>query len=454
MLAYVAENWESAYYAEVSLTADQFMKTDRVRRLKAKEPEPDGMRYYEITKDSPFQKEHMMALILYSDHTKLCTAFSATFRKWNPSESVDVVKARNQAYWWMSKRLREAIELFGNDGVRRWSNGQNGFAGADLEGPLYTGMSFRAVMPSVSIRMNGPTSFSKQFLVAQNFAKAGGITIELDLQFSHQRFFDTSWFSSFKEEDERLTIGGSFTLRIRSICSAMMSGLEKNKKNKSRVFFKRLFYFDSIISGSRLSEIKVKLTDNDVTQISNGLEMAQVKSEVKQYPFNTLNLFYANKKTVILNLDMIADMCAPQIQNSIFHSVRGRKIMEAEMKENVVAADESVNLLRLDFLNRFYNLEKLIIYTTHQNGFVEYQLSLRALMNVLQNLESVKDGTPIYCSVIATWADWDCRADGTRSWLNEASCSKIESHVFDTKFTCFHDACVNSSNDLLVIKSL
>ena len=50
MLAYVATNWEPAYYKDVSLKAEQYMKTDRVRRLKAKEPEPDGMRYYEITK--------------------------------------------------------------------------------------------------------------------------------------------------------------------------------------------------------------------------------------------------------------------------------------------------------------------------------------------------------------------------------------------------------------------
>eukprot|EP01084_Bolivina_argentea_P311918 539968_1 len=107
-------------------------------------------------------------------------------------------------------------------------------------------MSFVLVMPSFHIRLNGPTSTSKQIEIALNFSKNRGIIIQLNNEYleygRQQRFFNVSWISRFKGEDERFTFSGAFPLQIESVTNT------KTKQN-FQLFFKPLFYFDSLISG-------------------------------------------------------------------------------------------------------------------------------------------------------------------------------------------------------------
>ena len=196
------------YKNKILLKAQEFMETKRVKNIKAKQTDPLAMRYYDIASGAVLPSSHIMGLILYCDFTGLCTSFSSTFRRLYPLESLKGVKQRNKMYWWMSKILRETVEIYGDD---RW----------DEPGPFYCGMSFLMVMPSFSIRLNGPTSTTKQIEISMNFAKNEGIIIQLNNEHTaggyYQRFFNVSWLSAFKEEDERMTFGGSFQLQIQSI---------------------------------------------------------------------------------------------------------------------------------------------------------------------------------------------------------------------------------------------
>eukprot|EP01083_Nonionella_stella_P306018 1069973_1 len=73
---------------------------------------------YGIAKGDPIQFEHLLALVLYADYSDLSSHFSSTFRK-KPFETITSVKRRNAVYYWMSRRLRECVEIFGQ---YRWGD--------------------------------------------------------------------------------------------------------------------------------------------------------------------------------------------------------------------------------------------------------------------------------------------------------------------------------------------
>merc|ERR1712110_921024 len=68
---------------------------------------------YEISFDAVLLFDHLLSAIMYTDYSKLSTAFSSSFRKIKSFETLKSVKKRNACFYWMSRRLRELVELFG-----------------------------------------------------------------------------------------------------------------------------------------------------------------------------------------------------------------------------------------------------------------------------------------------------------------------------------------------------
>ena len=172
--------------------------------------------HYGIKGGTPLAVYNLMAVCLYTDFTDLCSNFSSTFRKIHPYESLSSIKRRNSKYWWMSKILRETVELYGKD-----TNRHNG-----LKGPFFTGMSFVMTMPEFMIRLCSPTSTTVHIEVATKFSGQTGIIIKLkagriggvDVGIDRVRAMDVSWISRYREEDERYDIiAKSFTF----ICIAI-----------------------------------------------------------------------------------------------------------------------------------------------------------------------------------------------------------------------------------------
>merc|ERR1712048_1161098 len=88
------------------------MQTEQVKHLTAKAIGTPYL-HYAIKTDAAISIHHLSALIFYCDFSALCTHFSSAFRKLNPFETLKSVKQRNAKYYWLSRRLREAVELFG-----------------------------------------------------------------------------------------------------------------------------------------------------------------------------------------------------------------------------------------------------------------------------------------------------------------------------------------------------
>ena len=182
------------YAQDIMDKAQHYMETETTKSIFADAEKAPP--HYGIYDEDPLRIQDLMSLIMYTDFTNLSSNFTATFRKKHPFESIESVKRRNSKYWWWSKTLRETIEIFGES---KWNS--------NLKGPFFTGMSFVMTMPQFLIRLCLPVSTSMHIEVATKFSGEDGLIITLNVDNTaatqHLRAFDCSWFSRFKEEDER-----------------------------------------------------------------------------------------------------------------------------------------------------------------------------------------------------------------------------------------------------------
>eukprot|EP01084_Bolivina_argentea_P060716 110906_1 len=196
----------------------------------------------EIRTGTALAVENMIAVILYTDHSDLSTAFSSTFRRNKSHETLASIKKRNREFWNWAKTLRETVQYWGDN---RWNNGNDN----GVTGPFYCGMSFQMLIPQFNIRLCGPTSTSVHFEIAEHFGGEVGIVMHLnnisDESSKWLRCFNCSWISCYTEEEERLFMGGDFAMAIETVT------VKKIKQDFSAVF-KSLYYFDCMINGTKM----------------------------------------------------------------------------------------------------------------------------------------------------------------------------------------------------------
>ena len=183
--------------------AAKYMDTNMVRSIKAFIGHSGSTKlYYGVVNGAPLRIDNLVSVILYTDFTDLSSNFTSTFRKISPYETLSSIKARNSRYWWMSKTLRETVELYGI-----WRDNYYGNRNSSLVGPFYTGMSYIMNIPQFAIRLCSPTSTSIHMEVAMKFSGETGIIIQLNTtDYAGDALlaaFDVSWISRYKEEDER-----------------------------------------------------------------------------------------------------------------------------------------------------------------------------------------------------------------------------------------------------------
>ena len=169
-----------------------------IKAIKAKNEE-DGTEppYYGINKDSPLLVEHLLSVLLYCDYTKHSASFSRSFRKTDEFEGLQSIKQRNSKYFWMAKRLRETVEIYGTCSAYR----------PYLNGPFYTGISRVINMPYFSIRLCSPTSTTLHIEVAMKFSGQQGMILSLNnprenAKCYYLRGFGVGAVSRYPEEDE------------------------------------------------------------------------------------------------------------------------------------------------------------------------------------------------------------------------------------------------------------
>ena len=166
----------------------------------------DVPRHYGIKCWASLTIDHLLSIILYTDTNELSSDFSASFRKRNPCETLSQIKGRNSQYWWWSRRLREAVELYGEiSGNSQYYNTLPTYETVHF----YTGTSKTMQIPSFCVRLCAPTSTSIHLEVAASFAGRDGMILQFGTNriihtiYNNLRLLDVSWISKYREEDER-----------------------------------------------------------------------------------------------------------------------------------------------------------------------------------------------------------------------------------------------------------
>eukprot|EP01083_Nonionella_stella_P183460 663099_1 len=338
--------------------------------------------HYGIEKGTSLTKEHLLSVVLYTDWSKLSTAFSATFRRQFEYETLYAIKSRNREFANWSRLLREAVEYFGNCGFfdeisDRMSDDER--KEYDFEsGPFFCGISEVMVIPEFNIRLNAPTSTTKQIEVAQRFSGDDGIILQLNNDGYFSSFCLTSWncawLSSFNEEDERIWFGGYSTIKVESILTV------SDSLNYQR-FLQPLFYLDSMMTGNQMNTHfqSSDITDSDYTILSHLIQFQKHQTNACKFPkyiYDTFLAFTRNKTQIVINIGCIA---------KYFDKLRNLVMSEISNKPYLIPGNGHINLLKPALFHLFPNLRSIVINSAEFGS--QYSLDIAALLDVLNDLE-------------------------------------------------------------------
>eukprot|EP01083_Nonionella_stella_P041659 112866_1 len=342
----------------------------------------EGHFHYAVDRESCLSFDHLVAVLLYTDYTKLSSNFTSSFRKKHVFETLQSIKRRNREYWWWSKTLRETVEIYGGC---RWGDGyyDSGRVRNRVRGPFYTGMSFVMNLPAFNIRLCSPTSTSKQFAVANRFSGDKGLVLQFDNPdievFRFTRAFNCSWISRFKEEDERLFFGGYHPLRVVSV------RLIETKQNFAPIIY--LFnYFDKMVSGATRMDMRstMKITPADKIMLRQLLDHVLGNSASTQYdPYiiSSFECFCHSKEQIALNLWSlyeINNIDDGKIRNMILHPLAVRDQTDEKKRGD----DDTNNLVRHEIFKVFTNLKRIAIASTLLSGKASCSISLVGLLSL------------------------------------------------------------------------
>eukprot|EP01084_Bolivina_argentea_P206397 352413_1 len=159
---------------------------------------------YGIKRNSTITLNHILSVLLYTNHTDLSSQFSRSFRKLSPSETDDALKKRHSEYYNWAKTLREAVECWGTYLIQ-----------AESINAFYHGISCQMLFDGFNKRFCAPTSTTLQYSTAVMFANQGnGIVITIKNNVTVSAFYNCVSWSDFPGESEMLFLGGFQLLEI------------------------------------------------------------------------------------------------------------------------------------------------------------------------------------------------------------------------------------------------
>eukprot|EP01084_Bolivina_argentea_P248062 414943_1 len=273
----------------------------------------------------------------------------------------------------VSKYLNELICYYGING----DEDENKYE----YGPFFSGVSCVLNIGSFAIRLNAPTSTSKQIAVASRFCNEKGIIIQLNNIANAsagglERFMDCSWLSNYPEEDERLFIRGRYKLEIESI--RLYDKINGTWKNYQR-FFRTFYLFDSLLSGDWPADIQTPVTIKDVKILNHFILHALENKEnnFDNYVNDAFYLFCQEKTQIILNLFEMFKY----VKNEKFISIVMHSVLEQAKPRNTMD-----NLFKPELLRLFKNITEIIIYTTANTRI--FSCNIINLLNMICEIPS------------------------------------------------------------------
>ena len=372
--------------------ANQYVKSKMAKSMRA------NYTAYGIPKDAPIGTDHLIAVILYTDYTKISSHFTASFRKKNPFENENQVKRRNMKYWCWGRKLKEVMWCYGDTG-RVW--------GGSLIGPFFTGMDRVMTLPLFNIYLYSPTSTSVELAVSQNFCGDNGMIMSFNNDegaATNASGFDCSWLSRFKEEDERYdALNHVNSIKLYDLyvfrlffqadlsCPFNISSIRTLKTGAAKNYeyiAKPITVFDACISGR--ASIPRADPSNKYGKVITQLINAQITGkagQIDQYILDTFNSFIKHKKKIGINFGFVVEKVKDkELINNIINipAVTEYKHGQTEFIERT--QNDITNLLNTKIIKIFTNVEEILITINEwKNNNNIYTISLIGLLSVIES---------------------------------------------------------------------
>eukprot|EP01084_Bolivina_argentea_P068170 124069_1 len=171
--------------------AETKMKMRRIKGMKALFYQGINGSHH-IQPNSGIQQRHVLALILYSQISDLCTKFRETYRKISSDESDVKQIQRHSKFAQFGCLLYESFVFYGS-------------IDSEVE-TLYHGMSMELLFSTTYCTLDAPTSTTTARSVACNFGGGAGIVMALESSRSTKyiKTLDMDLFTCFHDEEEHL----------------------------------------------------------------------------------------------------------------------------------------------------------------------------------------------------------------------------------------------------------
>ena len=322
----------------VILKAKQFINTTKIKNMKGK-----STLHYDELYDKPISMKHLHSVILYCDFSILSTSFTKTFREIDERESLTEIKQRNKAYYHLSKWLFQTIHGYGYK-LYDWETKQH------KHEVLYSGMSVILNMKNTDLYLRGPTSASRELIIAQNFSKGNGVILELSGG-SFEPRFDASWISRYPEEAERVFMFGYRSLKLVSI------RIQINLKWQNyEAYYEVLYCIELVTKGHGISKDD-KISSKQHVLILEGL--LSFNLSIPEYVRNCWLLFINNTKALDINYHWLGTHPKYIVSSVLFGDYKKE---EHGLSDDIdLHLDMNQNMINTKFIKIFNNLETICI---------------------------------------------------------------------------------------------
>eukprot|EP01084_Bolivina_argentea_P170933 296172_1 len=248
---------------------------------------------YGIKKGSTLSLQHVMAILFYTNFSKQCNEFRATYRKNRDNEKDYELKKRHREYYHWGKLLREAVECYG---IKTAKSEINAF---------HHGLSETLIFDSTTIYLCAPTSTTADICVAVDIFGRDGIVVTFQNN-SAQRYFDCRCWSDFVNEDEKLFVGGLTTFTFRTIRN--MKTLENYNPyvNAIAVFHKMIqsqFWSSNPITRKDFKSLDLLIKAETINKKEDSLSL------VPEYVLNLWHHFLLQIKQIEIDWGWLTETC-------------------------------------------------------------------------------------------------------------------------------------------------
>ena len=256
--------------------------------------------FYGISSSDAIKKEHVLSIFLYSNYLELGSHLRATMRRLpHRNESDFQYKERNREYWHFAKLLRETVEVYGE-----WVCSSS--SSKEKDRSFFIGLSSKVIFRRFGGNINAVISATTDLSVMALYQHRGhrgdrGFVLELTESTDSAiglfvKYLNSSFFSLFAAENERIFVGGWAPLKFASILSL-------NHHQNFSSFLKAISVFNAAINGQR-SKHKPSKTDYVIIdrliqyELKNGNDDEKEKELFPVYPTEIFRLLIARQKRI------------------------------------------------------------------------------------------------------------------------------------------------------------